>query len=137
MKARHEMFSLEPKLKKKAPWSSPESDLDEEWIEKYEDEWEKKELEKTEKKFAKDNEKLEADGKSPHGESVLKERIKTIKEEFEERRKERGQNQIEPKKGHTVEKLQEMIYKLDEKIKSSKLQMVDREEGKEVSLGTR
>lgn len=131
------MFSLEPKLKRKALWSELESDLDEEWIEKFEEEWEKKEIEKAEKKFAKDNEKLEADGKKPNEEHVLQERIKAIEEEFEERRGERGKDQIEPKKGHTVEKIQEMIQKLDEKIKAFKLQMVDREEGKEVSLGTR
>lgn len=34
------------------------------------------------------------------------------------------------------EKIEELIQKLDERIKTHKLQMEDREEGKEVALGT-
>ncbi|KIJ49560.1 hypothetical protein M422DRAFT_27927 [Sphaerobolus stellatus SS14] len=135
-KLRHELFALDKKLKKKAPWSNDESDLDEEWIEKWEEELEKKELEKAEKKFAKDNEKLEADGKKPNPDKVLQERIKDIKDEFKKLAKERGKDEVTPKKGRTVEKVQDMIGKLDDRIKNFKLQMVDREEGKEVSLGT-
>jgi len=130
------MFSLEKKLKKKAPWCDNESDLDEEWIEKWEEECEKKEIEKAEKKFTKENEKLEADGKAAQADKVLKERIKDIKDEFKRLAKERGKDEATPKKGRTVEKIQDMIGKLDERIKTFKLQMVDREEGKEVSLGT-
>lgn len=136
-KLRHEMFSLDKKLKKKAPWSNDESDLDDEWIEKYEEECEKKEIEKAEKKFIKENEKLEADGKKPNPDKVLQERVKDIKDEFKRLAKERGKDEAAPKKGRTVEKIQEMINKLDDRIKNFKLQMVDREEGKEVSLGTR
>jgi DNA topoisomerase I len=131
------MFSLDKKLKKKAVWANDESDIDDEWIEKYEEEGQKKEIEKAEKKFAKENEKLEADGKNAQGDKVLQERIKEIKAEYKRLEQERGQDEITPKKGRTVEKAQEMIQKLDDKIKNFRLQMVDREEGKEVSLGTR
>ncbi|KAF8495860.1 hypothetical protein JB92DRAFT_2747397 [Gautieria morchelliformis] len=135
-KLRHEMFSLDKKLKKKSAWAKEESDLDDEWIEKYEEECQKKEVEKAEKKFAKDNEKLEAEGKKVHGAKVLEERIEDIKAEYKRLEQEREQDEITPKKGRTVEKLQDMIHKLDERIKTFRLQMVDREEGKEVSLGT-
>jgi DNA topoisomerase I len=136
-KLRHEMFSLDRKLKKKSAWAAEESDLDDEWIEKYEEECQKKEIERTEKKFAKENEKLEADGKKVQGGKVLQERIEDVKVEYRRLEQERDQDEITPKKGRTVEKLQEMIQKLDDRIKTFRLQMVDREEGKEVSLGTR
>lgn len=136
-KLRHEMFSIDKKLKKKGPWSVDESDLDEEWIEKYEEECEKRDLEKAEKKFAKDNEKLEADGKKAHPDKVLRERMEDVREEYRRLAEERGTEEAQVKKGRTVEKLQENLDKLDDKIKNFKLQMIDREEGKEVSLGTR
>lgn len=131
------MFSLDKKLKKKATWADNESDLDDEWIERYEEECQKKEIEKAEKKFAKENEKLEADSKKAQGGKVLQERIAEIKAEYKRLEQERGKDEVMPKKGRTVEKAQEMIQKLDDKIKNFRLQMVDREEGKEVSLGTR
>lgn len=137
MKLRHEMFSLDKKLKKKVIWGNDESDLDEEWIEKYEEECQKKDIEKAEKKIAKENEKLEAEGKKTQGDKVLQERIREIKADYKRLEEERGVDEITPKKGRTVEKAQEMIQKLDDRIKTFKLQMVDREEGKEVSLGTR
>lgn len=137
MKLRHEMFSLDRKLKKKAAWANDESDLEDDWIERYEEECQKKEIERAEKKFSKENEKLKADGKKAQGDKVLQERIEEIKIEFKKLEKERREDEITPKKGRTVEKAQEMIQKLDDRIKTFKLQMVDREEGKEVSLGTR
>ena len=41
------------------------------------------------------------------------------------------------KRPKPVEKIEERIEKLDDKMKTFKLQMEDREEGKEVALGTR
>lgn len=68
---------------------------------------------------------------------MLKERLAAIEEEFERLEKERGTGKATLKRPKLPEKIEEAIAKLDEKIKTFKLQMVDREEGKEVSLGTR
>jgi len=96
-----------------------------------------KEVEKAEKKFAKENEKLQEDGKKPQNDSVLKERIVEIEEEFKQLAKERGTGKASLKRERLVEKIEESLEKLSERIKTFKLQMVDRDAGKEVALGTR
>ena len=52
-------------------------------------------------------------------------------------KKERGTGKHVMKKEKPTEKIEEAIDKLDERIKTFKLQMEDREAGKEVALGTR
>ncbi|KAK2463248.1 hypothetical protein APHAL10511_004903 [Amanita phalloides] len=136
MKLRHVLFAIEAKFKKKEKYADDESDLDDDWIEQYEEELKAKELEKAEKKFAKENEKLVEEGKSPNKESVLKERIEAIEEDFKRLAKERGTGKAALKRDKPVEKIEEGIEKITEKIKAFKLQMVDRDAGKEVALGT-
>ena len=96
-----------------------------------------KELERVQKKFAKENEKLAADGEPELGDDVLKEREEAVNDEYKRLAKERGTGKATLKRDKAPEKIEEQIEKLDEKIKTHKLQIVDREEGKEVSLGTR
>ncbi|EIN11929.1 hypothetical protein PUNSTDRAFT_62929 [Punctularia strigosozonata HHB-11173 SS5] len=136
MKLRHALFTVEPKYKKKEKYREDESDIDDEWIAEHEEELEQKAIEKAEKKFEKDNEKLVEDGKKAHPDSVLKEKIADIKEEFKQLRKERGTQKHEPKRAKPVEKLEGAIDKLTERITTTKLQMDDRDAGKEVALGT-
>ena len=64
-------------------------------------------------------------------------KIKEIEAEFKKLKKERGTGKHELKRERPTEKIEEAIAKLDEKIKAFKLQMEDREAGKEVALGTR
>jgi DNA topoisomerase I len=137
MKLRHALFTVEPKYKKKDKFNGDESDIDDDWIAAHEEENQQKAIEKAEKKFQKDNEKLAEDGKKPHPDSVLKERIADIKDEFKQLKKERGTQKHELKKARPVEKLEEAIEKLAERITTAKLQMDDRDAGKEVALGTR
>lgn len=137
MKLRHVLFEMEPKFKKKKALMEDESDVDDEWIEGHEQALKDKEIEKAEKKWAKDNEKLEAEGEKPKDRSVLEERIEDIEAEFKRLEKERGTGKATLKRAKPVEKIEEMIEKIDEKIKTFKLQMEDREEGKEVALTTR
>ncbi|RXW24996.1 hypothetical protein EST38_g878 [Candolleomyces aberdarensis] len=136
MKLRHVLFSQEPKAKKNKKYNEEESDLDEDWIEEHEENLKAKEIEKAEKKFAKENEKLEADGKKPHKDSVLKERLAAVEEDFERLAKERGTKKATLKKDRPTDKLEEAIDKLTDKVKAFKLQMIDRDEGKEVALST-
>lgn len=137
MKLRHALFVVEPKLKKSKKYVDDESDLDDEWIAEHEDQLKAKEIEKAEKKFAKENEKLVEENKKPNKDSVLKERIETIEEDFKRLAKERGTGKAALKRDRPTEKIEEAIAKLAEKIKSFKLQIVDRDAGKEVALGTR
>jgi len=137
MKLRHALFVLDPKYKKHKKYVDDESDIDDDWIANYEEELKVKEIEKTTKKFTKDNEKLEEEGKKPQNDSVLQERIETIEEEFEKLAKERGTKKAVLKRDKPAEKIEEVIDKLSDKIKAFKLQIDDRDAGKEVALGTR
>ena len=137
MKLRHVLFAADSKYRKHKKYAQDESDIDDDWIEAHEEQMQAKEIEKMEKKFAKDNEKLVADGSEPMNDTELKEKLDVIHEDFERLKKERGTGQAKLKREKPEEKIQEAIEKLDQKIKTFKLQMEDREAGKEVSLGTR
>jgi hypothetical protein len=136
MKLRHALCTLEPKYKKKAKYATAESDLEDEWVAAHEDELEAKELEKAEKKFEKEKEKRAADGEPAQPRSELDARLATIREDAKRLRKERGTGKATLKRERPVEKLEEAIAKLEERIATAGLQMVDREEGKEVALTT-
>lgn len=137
MKLRHALFSQETKYKKQAKYAEDESDIDDDWIVEHEEAMKAKEIEKAEKKFAKDNEKLVEDGKPPMKEKELKEKLDAIEEDFDQLKKERGTGRATLKRDRASDKLVEAIDKLEEKIKVNKLQIEDREAGKEVALGTR
>lgn len=137
MKLRHALFDLDPKYKKKVKYAEDESDIDDDWIVEHEDQMKAKEIEKLEKKFAKDNEKLEADGAKPQPDSVLRDKIESLEADFAALAKERGTGKSSGKRDKSAEKLVEAIDKITEKIKAFKLQIDDRDAGKEVALGTR
>lgn len=137
MKLRHVLFNLDSKYQKKKPYADDESDIDDEWIVEHEESLRKKDVEKAEKKFARDNEKLVEEGSQPLDDSILKDRIAVIEADYKRLAKERGTGKAALKRERSVEKVEEAIQKLDERIKTFKLQMDDREAGKEVALGTR
>lgn len=137
MKLRHVLFNLDSKYQKNKLYADDESDIDDDWIVEHEESLKTKDIEKAEKKFAKDNEKLVEEGKQPQDDSVLKDRIAVIAADYKRLVKERGTGKAALKRERPVEKIEEAIQKLDERIKTFKLQMDDREAGKEVALGTR
>jgi DNA topoisomerase-1 len=137
MKLRHVLTTMDPKYKKDKKYTRDESDLDDEWIEHHEDQMKAKEVEKAEKKFAKENEKLVEEGETAQKDSVLQERIADVEAEFERLTKERGTGKATLKREKAPEKIEQAIDKLDEKMKAFKLQIEDRDAGKEVALGTR
>jgi DNA topoisomerase-1 len=136
-KLRHVLFGIDKKYKKDKRYAKDESDVDEDVVVEIEEKMKEKEKEKAEKKFTKENEKLVADEKQPQDDSVLQERLEEIDAEFERLAKERGTGKASLKREKTAEKIMEAIDKLDERINTAKLQMVDREAGKEIALGTR
>ncbi len=136
MKLRHALFAAEPKHKKQKKYAEDESDLDEDAVAEHEDQCKAREIERVEKKFAKENEKLAEEGKAVQDEGALRSRLRTVEDEYGRLKKERGTGKAALKRDRPAEKLVEAIDKLDEKIKAFRLQMVDREAGKEVALGT-
>jgi len=100
MKFRYQMFSLEPKAKKRYPeLAEDESDVDEEFIERHETELRDKAIEVATKKWERDNVKLEQEKEDKKPKSVLEDRIKDIKAEFKELKKERKTKKAEPRRG--------------------------------------
>jgi len=136
MKLCHALFATDIKYKKQKKYAEDESDLDEDAVAEHEEVCKAREIERTEKKFAKENEKLAEEGKAAQGEDVLRSRLHAIDEEFARLEKERGTGKATLKRDRATEKLIDAIDKLEDKIKTFKLQMVDREAGKEVALGT-
>jgi len=136
MKLRHALFAADSKYKKQKKYSEDESDLDEDAVAEHEELCKAREIERAEKKFAKENEKLAEEGKATQGKEVLRSRLRAVEDEFARLEKERGTGKATLKRDKAPEKLVEAIDKLEDKIKTFKLQMVDREAGKEVALGT-
>ncbi len=125
------------KAHKKVPqYVEDESDLDDEWIIEYEDESREKEIEKATKKWEKDNEKAKADGEKPIEQEILQEKIAKINEEYDRLKTERGTTTAELKGNKTEEQIMASIEKLDERIKVAKFKRTDKDNLKEVSLGT-
>lgn len=137
MKLRKQLFNVNPKIKKKrSDLAQDESDVDDEFIERHEEELKEKAMENARKKFEKENVKLEEEGGKAQGNKVLNERLQEIKDEFKQLAKERKKASIEPKKNMTEERLLTAIGKLDDRIATAKVQLGDRDKLKDVALGT-
>jgi len=138
MKLRQVLFTLDPKLKKKRKdLTELESDIDDEFVEYWEEELKKKDIEKVTKKFEKDNEKAEAEGGKPAPASELTKSIKEIEKEYKELAKERDGENISIKGNKDADKVLAAIEKQDERIQNFKTNIQTKEKGKDVALGTR
>ena len=133
---RHTLLAMNKALKKNPQYAEDESDIDDEWIAEYEDESREKEIEKATKKWEKDNEKAKADGEKPIEKDVLQEKIDQINDEYDRLKTERGIKTAEAKGSKTEEQIMATIEKLDERIKIAKFKRLDKDNLKEVSLGT-
>lgn len=90
MKLRYTLFEVDPDNKKKhKKYKEMESDLDDEWCEKYEKDCVEKERAKIRKKWEKDNEKLKADGQKEVSEKELEKLLKAADEYGKEIKRER------------------------------------------------
>jgi DNA topoisomerase-1 len=130
---------LDPKQKKKQPagWFDLEPGLDWDWIHEHQDFLVEEQKQKIEKKFAKENEKLAAEGEKEMKQSELKERLKAASELAAKFKKENKSKKVEAEgKGPTVEKMYTNITKLEQRLENMALQAEDKENNKEVALGT-
>jgi DNA topoisomerase-1 len=100
MKFRYQLFTLDSSLKKKRKdLAADESDMDDEFMQRHEEDLLEKALDAAKKKFEKENIKLEEGKEAKRPQSELKERLKEIKSEFAALAKERKTKKVEPKKG--------------------------------------
>lgn len=133
------MLALEPSLKKKkgAAFFSLDEDMTQEWIQEHQAFLLEEQRQKIQKKFEKENEKLAADGEKEMKASELEERLKAVEETEKKFNKENKTGKVEPEgRGPTVEKLENSLAKLEQRIETMSLQAQDKEDNKEVALGT-
>lgn len=134
------MLDVDPKLKKKHKsdgfFDLPE-DMDQEMIERLQAGEVEEQRQKITKKFEKENEKLVADGSRAMKESELKDRLGVADELQKKYRKENKTKKVEAEgKSPSVEKLEQQVEKLSQRIEVQKLQLEDKDQNKEVALGT-
>ncbi|KAF6841387.1 topoisomerase i [Colletotrichum plurivorum] len=133
------MLNLEPKLKKKkgADYFAREEELTDEWVLEHQNFLVEEQKTKIQKKFEKDNEKRVAEGEKAFPDKELKERMKAADELAAKFKKENKSKKVEPEgRSPTVEKLEDQIKKIDDRIKNLELQAADRDGNKEVALST-
>lgn len=137
MKLRKQLFAIDSKMKKNPEYAEMESDLEDDWIKQHEKDLVEKEKEKIKAKFERQNEKLAAEKQPKMPASELKEKLKAADELADRLKAESKLAKIEPKSSSmTAEKLIVAIHKLDDRISATKNQATDKEENKEVALGT-
>jgi DNA topoisomerase I len=133
------MLDLDPNLKKKkgAKFFEQDEDLDQEWIKSHQAFLLEEQRQKIGKKFEKDNEKLAAEGQQELKPKELEERLAVVKEMEKKFQKENKTGKVEAEgRGPTIERFEAAIIKLDQRVEAMSLQAEDRENNKEVALGT-
>ncbi|RMZ47481.1 hypothetical protein AFCA_001506 [Aspergillus flavus] len=136
---KQQMLDLEPNLKKKkgAKFFEMDEDIDMEWIKEHQAFLLEEQRQKIQKKFDKDNEKLAAEGEKEMKAKELENRLEVVKDMEKKFNKENKTGKVEAEgKGPTVEKLENAIQKLEQRIETMELQAQDKEDNKEVALGT-
>lgn len=133
------MLDVDPKIKKKkgAEYFALGEELDEGWIHEHQAFLVEEQRQKIEKKFTRENEKLVAEGEREMKSKELEERLEPVRELEKKFKKENKTTKVEAEgKGPTIEKLETNLSKLDQRIETMLLQAEDKENNKEVALGT-
>lgn len=136
---RHMMINVDPKIKKKkgADYFELPDDIDDEWVMEHQAFLVEQEKTKITKKFEKENEKLKAENQKEMKHKELEERLKVATDLEKKFKKENKSKKVEAEgKGPTVERYEEQIKKLDTRIATMSIQAEDKENNKEVALGT-
>ena len=88
------------------------------------------------KKLKRDNEKLKLENKPELGEDDIKDKLEKIDQLKEEYARELKTGKIEIKKSVSVEKLKQQVETIENRIVTTEIQLKDKEDNSEVSLGT-
>ncbi|GAA5962494.1 hypothetical protein JCM3765_004318 [Sporobolomyces pararoseus] len=134
MKLRKTLFSVASKPKKYKEEFEEESDLEQDWIDEHEKNLVSLEKEKIRKKFEKEQKKRSEDGEKLSKDKELDERLKAADELAKSIKQDRKEKYTTAK--GSEDKLVTALRKLDERILVQKTNATDKDEGKEISLGT-
>ncbi|GAA6010283.1 hypothetical protein JCM11491_006248 [Sporobolomyces phaffii] len=134
MKLRKTLLSVADKPKMYKKEFEEESDLEQDWIDEHEQNLVTLEREKIRKKFDKEQKKRAEDGEKPLKDKELDERLKAADELAKSIKQDRKEKYANAK--GTEDKLVTQLRKLDERILVQKTNATDKDEGKEISLGT-
>ena len=133
------MLDLDSTLKKKkgTAFFELDEDIDKDWIKEHQAFLAEEQRQKIQKKFEKDNEKLAADGEKEMKADELEERLNVVKEMEKKYNHENKTGKVEAEgRSPSVEKLESAIEKIEQRVDSMSVQAQDKEDNKEVSLGT-
>lgn len=137
------MLDIDSKNKKKKEkmegndYFQLDDELEESWIHEHQNFLVEEERQKIEKKFNKENEKLKADGGKEMKHKELEERLDVADQLAKKFKKENKTGKVEAEgKGPTLEKCEGNLAKLDQRINNMLFQAKDKENNKEVALGT-
>lgn len=131
------ILQLEPNLlKKDKKYFAEINDLTKEDEEQIHESIIARQRQQVEKKFQRDNEKLKLEGKKEMSSDELDERLKKVVELEKEYQLELKTGIIDMKKSVTVEKLKSQIETVETRIVHTEIQLKDKEDNSEVSLGT-
>ena len=133
------MLDIDPKIKKKlgAEYFELDEDLDEAWILEHQNFLVEEQRQKIEKKFNKENEKLKTEGGKELKHKELEERLEVTDELAQKFKNENKKGKVEAEgKGPTIEKFEANLEKLDQRINNMLMQRKDKDNNKEVALGT-
>ncbi|KAL3492949.1 hypothetical protein BJX62DRAFT_201742 [Aspergillus germanicus] len=133
------MLDLDSSLKKKkgARFFELDEDIDKDWIKEHQAFLIEEQRLKIKKKFEKDNEKLAAEGEREMKASELETRLEVVRDMEKKFAKENKTGKVEAEgRGPTVEKLEAAVTKIQQRIDNMELQAQDKEDNKEVALGT-
>ncbi|KAE8148013.1 hypothetical protein BDV25DRAFT_159130 [Aspergillus avenaceus] len=136
---KQQMLDLDSSLKKKkgAKFFEMDEDIDKDWIKEHQAFLIEEQRQKIQKKFEKDNEKLVAEGEKEMKAKELEDRLQAVKDMEKKFNKENKTGKVEAEgKGPTVAKITTAIQKLEQRIETMELQAQDKEDNKEVALGT-
>jgi DNA topoisomerase I len=133
------MLDVDPKIKKKkgAEYFELPDDLDEAWVLEHQAYLVEQEKLKITKKFDKENEKLKAEGQKEMKAKELESRLQVATDLEKKFKKENKTKKVEAEgKSPSIEKLEDNVQKFDTRIATMALQAEDKENNKEVALGT-
>lgn len=133
------MLDVDPKLKKRkgAEYFALPEDLDMAWVKEHQNAQFEELKQKIQKKFEKENEKLAAEGQKEMKARELEERLRATDDLRDKFKKENKSGKVEAEgKGPTIEKFEANLEKLQQRIETMKVQFEDKDNNKEVALGT-
>ena len=135
MKLRKTLFSEHNNRRKYAQYLDDESDLDDDWIDQHQVTLLDAEKERIRKKFEKENKKLAEENEPIMGPGELVSRL-ADSDTFRDKLAEEKAAGWSQSSNLSDAKIIAAIEKIDARIEVQKISLLDKDEGKEISLGT-